>query len=123
MKYTYLIGIVVSLALIAACYAPWIYIPSLNMTIDGVHGRVNADLNFGRQIISYTFFAVLLIWLFLTPRLWAKRVNVFIGAMQLGWTIKNFLIFSACRVGECPEKRYGLYLLLIISVIVFIMAL
>jgi hypothetical protein len=123
MKYSNVIGIVAALLLIVLCYAPWVHIPSLNMTLNGVRGRVNADLNFGRQIISYTFFAAFLIWLFLTPRLWAKRVNVFVGALQLGWTIKNFLIFTGCRLGECPEKKYGIYLVLLLSILVFIMTL
>lgn len=123
MKYSNYIGVFASLAIIAVCFAPWVFIPSLNLTLNGIHGRVNEELDFGKQVISHSFFAILMIVLFITPRIWAKRTNVFLGAMQMGWSIKNFLILTGCRLGECPEKRWGIFTLLILSVVILLMAL
>lgn len=123
MKYSQYIGIVASLALVIVCTLPWVYIPSLQLYLSGLNGRSSADLSFGNQIQSHGFFATVMIICFYVSRIWSKRLNVFLGAINLAWAFKNFLIFSMCRGGECPEKQIGLYLLVLFAIIMFIMCL
>jgi hypothetical protein len=123
MKYTQYIGIAAAIALVIVCTLPWVYIPSLHIYLSGLNGRSSADLTFGNQIQSHGFFATAMIICFYVPRIWAKRLNVFLGAINLAWAFKNFLIFSMCRGGECPEKQVGLYLLLVLATILFVMSL
>lgn len=116
MKYSQTIGVIAALALIGICFLPWIYVPSLNLVLDGFNGRISDKLTFGKQWKPHTFFCLIMIVFFLLPKIWAKRSNLFVGFLSLGWAIKNFIIFSYCRP-ECPELKPGLYLLLILAII------
>jgi uncharacterized membrane protein YuzA (DUF378 family) len=58
---------------------------------------------------------------FLVNQVWAKRTNVFVGAVNFALAIKNFIIFSMCRGGECPEKQPALYGLVVLAGIMMIM--
>ena len=60
---------------------------------------------------------------FAVPKIWAKRTNVFIAALNLAWAIRNYLLLGSCLLGECPEKKAGLYLLLVAAGIIQLMAL
>ena len=123
MKYTQIIGLIAALALIFVCFIPWVYIPSLQVYLTGINGKGSPELNFGSQVKSHGFLALWMCVCFLVPRVWAKRLNVFLGAINLSWAFKNYLIFSMCRAGDCPEKQIGLYLLLIVSAILLVASL
>jgi hypothetical protein len=123
MKYTQTIGIVAALLMVAVCFLPWIYIPSLHLMINGVNGRVNEQFTFGKQILAQSFFSILLIFFFALPKVWAKRTNIFLGFINMAWAIKNFTLFSLCRAGDCPEVKMGLYVTLVLAVIVLLMTL
>jgi hypothetical protein len=56
-------------------------------------------------------------------RIWAKRLNLLITAMNMAWAIRNFFIISACGGGECPDKNNGIYLMLIASIIMLVSSL
>lgn len=120
MKYSQLVGTIAALLMIVFCFLPWSTVGIYNIILSGVNGRVNETLTFGRQIIPQIFFSTFLVLLFNIPRIWAKRTNLFFGLINLSWCIKNFIIFSICRQGICPEKKAALYLELLLAVIVLI---
>lgn len=121
MKYSQQIGIIASLLVMVICFLPWIEVPSLHLVLNGFHGKVNDNLSFGSQWKAHTFFCVLMIVFFLVSRIWAKRANIFFAVLHLGWSIKNYLIFSMCRQGECPEVKPALYLLVFLAVLILVM--
>jgi len=121
MKYTQLIGFIAAIALIVICFLPWCTIESIQVTLNGRDGYVNENLNFGKQYISHTFFAVILMILFAINKIWTKRTNIFIAFLNLGWACKNFILFSLCRTGICPTIHPALYLLPGISILIQIM--
>ena len=121
MKYSQTIGSILSLAIIAICFLPWCIVDSLRISISGLNGYVNENLNFGKQIIPHTFFAVLLIFFFSQQKVWAKRTNIFIAFLNLGWAFKNFILLSLCRTGICPEIKPALYFLPIIAILIQVM--
>jgi len=123
MKYSQTIGIVAVLALLACCFMPWIEVISLQKTFSGVDGRVNDNLNLGKPILLHTFFGIFLILFFAIPKIGAKRTNIFLGLINFGWAIKNYIIFSMCRQGDCPKVLPGLYLSLVLSFVIQIMVL
>ncbi|WP_298298103.1 hypothetical protein [Hydrotalea sp.] len=123
MKYTQTLGIIAAVLMVVVCFLPWIYIPSLQLTITGVHGKVNGQFTFGKQILAQGFFSILLIAFFAFPKVWAKRTNIFLGFINMAWAIKNFTLFSLCRAGECPEVKPGLYITVVLAVIVLLMTL
>ena len=123
MKYSQLTGIIASLLIIIICLFPWCTVDSLHITISGTQGFVNENLNFGRQIIPHTFFALLLILFFSVNKVWAKRTNIFVAFLQLGWAFKNYILFTLCRTGICPEIQPALYCLPVLSILIQIMTL
>ena len=118
MKYSQVIGIIASLSIIGICYMPWVFIPELDITLSGVNGYVNENLYLGKPIKFYLVFLFIMIIFFALPKIWAKRTNVFLGAIVLGYSIYNYLLFTLCREGACPEKEMGIYLLVVSALIV-----
>ncbi|MCZ2225031.1 MAG: hypothetical protein LC122_15520 [Chitinophagales bacterium] len=118
MKYSQSIGIVAALALIAICFLPWVYIPNLNITLSGINGKVNEELTFGKQVKPHAVLCLIMIILFFIKKILAKRINVFVAFVSLSWAIKNYIIFSICRQGICPERQAGLYLLIFFAIVI-----
>jgi uncharacterized membrane protein YuzA (DUF378 family) len=118
MKYSQYVGFAASLALIAVCYLPWIYIASKNIIVTGMNAP---GTNFGRPGLMNIILNLVIALLFLLPFIPAKRVNVLLAALNLGWSIRNFLLLTTCIAGECPEKREGIYLLLTLAAVIQLM--
>jgi hypothetical protein len=114
------VGIASALILIVACFMPWVIIPSKNITVSGVS---TDGTSFGKPAYLHfilTFFFLLLSFI---QRIWAKRVNLILVALNLAWAIRNYFMVSTCRGGECPEKQMAVFLLAAASVIMLIAAL
>ena len=120
MKYSNYIGAAAALALIIFCFVPWVYIESLHATITGVN---TAHTTFGSPAIIHIFLSVFSIILFVLPKAWSKGINVFVVAFNFAWSIRNFLLFTQCQMGECPEKRAGIYAIILLSFIMMVMTL
>ena len=118
MKYSNYVGVIAAVGLIICCFLPWVYIQSINTTITGLSAE---HTNFGKPGILHIFFSALAIIFFLVPMAWAKRVNLFLGAFNFAWAIRNFLLVTHCELGECPNKFIGIYLVLFFSIIVLVM--
>jgi len=61
--------------------------------------------------------------LYLVPRIWAKRTNMFVAAIVLAFAIKCFILYTSCYTGICPEKRIGIFLVLLASMVMVAAAL
>ncbi|WP_147202966.1 hypothetical protein [Segetibacter aerophilus] len=118
MKYSNYVGVIVAILLIGCCFLPWVYIESIKTTITGLHTE---PTRYGKPGILHIAFSVLCILFFLIPTLWAKRTNLFVGAFNFAWGIRNFLIVTHCDFGECPEKRFGIYAILLLSILMLVM--
>jgi hypothetical protein len=112
MKHSQTIGIIASLLVITLCFFPWSYVVSKQITISGFQ---TAGTSFGKPGMFNIILCSLMILFFLLPRIWAKRTNMFIAALNLAWSFRNFILVSGCMMGECPEKRPALYGILILS--------
>lgn len=120
MKYSQRIGILATVVIMAACFFPWSIIESKQISISGFHTE---GTTFGRPGLLHMFFCVVMLVMFAVPTIWAKRTNVFIAALNLAWAFRNYLLVSACLMGECPEKKTGLFLLIGFSAVTQLMAL
>ena len=114
------IGIAAAITLIIACFFRWVFIESKNITVTGTE---SGGTNFGKPGYFHFFLAVTYVLLTLIPRVWAKRWNLLIIALNIGWAARNYLIISACSGGECPEKKTALYIVLISSLVMLVAAL
>ena len=68
------------------------------------------------------FFAIVSVVLILMNRVWAKRVHLFMAALFLGYAIKTYILFASCYNAYCPEKQYGLYLMMGSTIAIMIIA-
>ena len=120
MKHSQTIGIAAALLIIILCFFPWSYIVSKQMVITGMDA---AGTNFGKPGLLNCILSAAMVLFFLVPKIWAKRTNVFVGALNLAWSFRNYLLVSACMMGECPEKKPALFALLAMSLLAQVMVL
>ena len=120
MKNSKWVGILGVLMLYAAAYQPWITVLSRGITITGMN---TTGTNFGKPALMNLIVSGIAAIFFLYSSVMAKRANLFFCAFNFAWCIRNFIIVSTCRAGECPEKRFGLYLLMISGFIIMIASL
>lgn len=120
MRYMKWIGLAAVILLIVSCFLPWVIIASKNIVVSGVD---STGTNFGKPGYTHFVLSFFFVIFHFVPRLWAKRVNLLIVALNIAWAIRNYFIISMCREGECPEKQTGLWLVLLASVLMLIAAL
>lgn len=114
------VGIIAAVVLIASCFMPWTYYPDIDKTFTGFFSQANAYGKPGKAII---FFSVLSIVLFIIPKIWAKRFNVLVTAITIGYCIRSYVLFTTCSGGVCPEKKVGIFLIVISSALMLVSAL
>ena len=114
------IGLLAALALIIACFMPWVYIESKSITVTGIEA---SGTTFGKPGYFHLVLAALFLVFHFTPRIWAKRVNLLVSVLNIGWAVRNYFLISACAGGECPEKKIGLYVVLGSSFLMLLAAL
>jgi hypothetical protein len=121
MKYSTHIGILFCLILVVTAFFPWIHIESLQIYVSGVGADIKTV--FGKPALMNFYLIPLLVLFFLIPKIWAKKINPFIGAINFAWALRNLLLLSSCRNGECPVKQIFLYIYFISASIILIMTL
>ncbi len=117
MKYSKWIGLLAAMALIISCFLPWAYYPDIDKTFTGFFSEKN---QYGKPGKVFVCLAVLMMVLFLLPKVWAKRINIFIGVLVVAFAIKTYILFTACYRGNCPHAETGLYIVMIASLILLI---
>ena len=120
MKHSQTAGIIASLIIIFLCFLPWTYIVSQQITVTGFSAP---GTSYGKPGLMNVILCGLMVILFAVPAVWSKRTNVFLAALNLAWSFRNFLLLSSCMMGECPEKKPALYLLLFAAAVIMTMAL
>ncbi len=120
MKYSQPIGMIASLALMAVCFMPWTFIASHQLTITGFSAE---GTNFGKPGLFNFVLSFIMLIMFAVPAIWAKRTNVFMAALNLAWSFRNYLLVSACMMGECPEKKWALFAIIGLAILLQIMSL
>jgi uncharacterized membrane protein len=100
MKYYKVIGLLACIALVVSCFLPWAYYPDLNKSFTGFFTEQNI---YGKPGIVFSFFAAVSVILVFINKIWAKRTLIFFAALNLGYLLKTYVIFTACYKGYCPE--------------------
>ena len=113
-------GVIAALALIVSCFMPWVIIHSINSTVTGID---TSGTNFGKPAYFHFIAAFFFLLLTFIPRVWAKRSNLLVTALNIAWAIRNYFIITLCSGGECPEKKLAVYLLIPLSLIMLVSAL
>jgi len=96
------IGIVAAIALIVACFFPWVFIESKNITVTGIE---STGTSFGKPAYVHFFLAPIYLLFSFIPKVWAKRWNLLIVALNIAWAARNYFIISACSGGAGDRTR------------------
>ena len=112
-------GLAACVVLIIACFSPWTYHADIDKTFTGLFSEKNIYGKPGKFLI---FYAVVSAWLFLTPKIWAKRLHLFLAALTLGYAIKTYILFTSCYNAYCPDKKYGIWLMMGCCVVILVAA-
>lgn len=109
MKYYKKIGLGACGLLIISCFLPWTYYADINKTFTGFYTEQNM---YGKPAMFFVFIAIVSAALIYSDKLWAKRTLIFLVALSIGYLIKTYVLYTSCYNAYCPEKRYGLYVLI-----------
>lgn len=77
---------------------------------------------YGKPGMVFVFFAVASVILIFINKIWAKRTLIFFAALNAGYLLKTYVIFTSCYRGYCPDKQYGIYLLAISCVTLLVVS-
>jgi len=119
MRYSKWIGLLAAIVYIGCCFFPWVIIQSKHIEVTGLKAE---GTNFGSPGYLGILLSVLFIIFNFTPRIWAKRINLAVVALHVGWAVRNYYVLSLCRI-ECPEKQTGLYIQLVAALLMLVAAL
>lgn len=105
--------------LVVACFMPWAYYADIKETFTGFYSYKN---QYGKPGKFLTMVAILAFTLMYLPKIWAKRSNLFVCAIGVGYAIKSYILFTSCYNAYCPEKKAGIYLVLLSTIVMLIAA-
>ncbi len=120
MKYYKLTGLAACVLLIISCFLPWAYYADLHKSFTGFFTEQNI---YGKPGKVFVFIAVCSAILIYLDKIWAKRTLIFFVAINIGYLIKTYVLFTTCYSTICPQKEYGLYLLILSSILLVIVSL
>lgn len=120
MKYSQWIGIAAAVILVIAGFLPWTYHPDLDKNFTGFFTENNIYGKPGRVFIVLSAITIIF---FSIQRIWSKRWNVFMCAITLSYAIKSFIVYSGCYRGICPDKKAGLWIMLLSTIVMMAMSL
>ena len=120
MRWMKWIGLAAAILLIISCFIPWVFIESKNITVTGIDAT---GTSFGKPGYFHLLMSIIFLLFSFTPKVWAKRSNLLIAALNIAWAVRNYFLISACQMGDCPEKKPGIYFILLASLLMMAVAL
>ena len=119
MRWMKWIGIAAAILLIISCFIPWVFIESKNITVSGIDAT---GTRFGKPGYFHLLMSIFFLLFSFIQKLWAKRANLLVTALNLGWAIRNYIIISTCIMGDCPLKKAGIFILIPASLLMLVSA-
>lgn len=120
MKHYKIIGLAVCVTMIVGCFLPWAYYADLGKNFTGFYSENNS---YGKPGKFFTSLAVIAAVLIMIDKVWAKRILLLLAPINIGYLIRTYLLYTTCYNAYCPEKKIGLYLLVLSSVALLLIAL
>ena len=119
MKYYKVLGLIACSVVAISCFLPWTFYPDLNKSFTGFFSEENM---YGKPGIVFIFLAVVSAALILINRIWAKRVLLFVAAINIAYLIRSYVLFTTCYSALCPVKQYGLFLLMAGTILLMVVS-
>ena len=102
---------------------PWAYYADAHIaneaerTFTGFYSFRN---NYGKPGKMLVAIGIIVMALMLLPKIWAKRTNLFVCALGVGYAVKTYILFVSCYNAYCPEKKAGIFLMLIATIVMLV---
>ncbi|MEP7109432.1 MAG: hypothetical protein ABI760_15670 [Ferruginibacter sp.] len=123
LKILHWIGLTASIVLVVSCFMPWAYYADAHIaneterTFTGFYSYQN---NYGKPGKFLAATGIIVLTLMILPKVWAKRANLFVCALGVGYAVKTYILFVSCYNAYCPEKKAGIFLMLVSTFIMLI---
>lgn len=111
------LGLLACIVLVISCFLPWTFHADIHQTFTGFYSYQN---QYGKPGMFLTMLSVVIFLFMLLEKIWAKRANLFIAALALGYAIKTYVLFSSCYNAYCPDIKTGLYVMLFSSCLILL---
>jgi hypothetical protein len=107
------------MVLVASCFMTWTHHADIGMDFTAFFSQKNMYGKPGKFLLFMALISTICSFLSL---LWLKRLALFCTAMNLAYAVKSFILFSSCYGGYCPEKRIGIWLMMLSVIFLFLAA-
>ena len=109
MKHMRWVGFIAVLLLVVACFIPWVFIASKNIIVTGIE---SSGTNFGKPGYVHFVFCFLFFIFHSFQKVWAKRCNLFVVALNGAWIIRNYFpmggdITVACTLELLVDMHFS----------------
>ena len=120
-KNLHYLAIIASLAIIATCFIPWVHYNNIDVTFTGYNvKRFATGVYYGRAGIIITILAAMSLLFTLMQSVVAKRVNMFLCALLVAYTLRTYVIFTGSLFDGEVTKLFGIYLIVLLSFVMLI---
>lgn len=120
MKYYKPLGILGAVLVIISCFLPWTWYSDIQEHFTGFYTFENM---YGKPGKAFIFLAVCSTACILLDKIWAKRTFLFLIAVHIAYLTKTYVLYTSCYAGNCPQKEYGLYILIAGTILLAVSAL
>jgi hypothetical protein len=110
------IGLAACIMLVISCFLPWTYYSDPHIGTEAQRtftGFFTYQNQYGKPGKLLSLIAAIVFVFMLLPKIWAKRANLFIAALGVGYAIKSYILFTSCYNAYCPDKKAGLFIMMI----------
>ncbi len=114
-KILYWLGRICCILLIVACFMPWAYYNDLSISAEAQKtftGFYSYQNYYGKPGKFLSIFAALSLFLKIMPKIWAKRVDLFVCAIAMAYGLKSFFEYKGVYGSVVPVLQPGLFLML-----------
>ncbi len=119
MKHSRIIGLIIYIALIAVCFMPWTHHADLNKDFTGFFSEKNI---YGKPGKFFIIFSVISIVTMLIGKVWSRLTHLFVAGIILAYALKTYHLYTSSYNAYTPEKLPGIYLLVVLSILSFVIA-
>jgi hypothetical protein len=113
-------GLAACIILVISCFLPWTYYADINANFTGFISEHNNINYYGKPGYFLVMLTTLIFIFMLTPKVWAKRTNLFLSALAVGYAIKTYILYTSCYNAYCPEKKMGIYLMFLSTIMMLV---
>lgn len=125
-KILHYLGLAACILLAVSCFMPWAYYNDPAITDPSQRmftGFYTYQNYYGKPGKFLTAFAAISFILKLAPKVWAKRLDLFLCAFCMAYALTTFLRFlRQYGAAIMPEAQIGVYLMLAASVVLLLAA-